>query len=135
MNTNISKKFILSLSIIVLLDQISKYIIRKNYSFTKNFGAGFGILQNYTAFLIIISSIILILVLIYYKHIPKKTSYQIFSGLAVGGLIGNLIDRIIFGFVTDFIDVGFWPSFNIADSALSVGIIGLIILIIKDDNK
>jgi len=44
-------------------------------------------------------------------------------GLVLGGAVGNLIDRLRFGYVTDFIDVGLWPAFNIADSAITIGVI------------
>ncbi|GAF88347.1 unnamed protein product, partial [marine sediment metagenome] len=44
-------------------------------------------------------------------------------GLVLGGTVGNLIDRLRFGYVTDFIDFGFWPAFNIADSAIVIGVI------------
>ena len=43
--------------------------------------------------------------------------------MVLGGTVGNLIDRLRFGYVTDFIDFGFWPAFNIADSAIVVGVI------------
>ena len=44
-------------------------------------------------------------------------------GLVLGGTVGNLIDRLCFGYVTDFIDVGIWPAFNVADSAITVGVL------------
>jgi len=66
----------------------------------------------------------------YYKRIPQK--YHIFVALILGGTIGNLIDRLFRGFVVDFIDFSFWPAFNIADMAISIGAIFLIILLIKD---
>ncbi|MEA3429729.1 MAG: signal peptidase II [Nanoarchaeota archaeon] len=130
---NISKAFILSAVTIFITDQISKYWIRtSSTNFIKNYGAGFGILQNQTIFLIIVSFAILAGIIYYYKKIPKTTSYQTFTGLVLGGLLGNLVDRLFFGYVIDFISIGFWPSFNIADSALSIGIIGLIIWIIRE---
>jgi signal peptidase II len=46
---------------------------------------------------------------------------KIVLGLVLGGTIGNLIDRLHFGYVTDFIDFSFWPTFNIADSAVTIG--------------
>ena len=57
--------------------------------------------------------------IIYYRNFGE----QIALGLLLGGTIGNLIDRIFLGHVIDFIDFGFWPAFNIADSAISIAII------------
>ena len=51
-------------------------------------------------------------------------------GLIFGGIAGNLIDRVRLGHVTDFIDVSFWPTFNIADSSLTIGVIMLIIILL-----
>lgn len=132
---NISKfrLFILTSAAIFIADQVSKYLVRKSgTNFVKNYGAGFGILQNQSLLLIIVSFAVLAVIIYYYKKVPIKNSYQLFLGLIVGGLIGNLTDRIYLGFVTDFITLGFWPSFNIADTALSAGIIGIIIWMLKD---
>jgi signal peptidase II len=51
--------------------------------------------------------------------------------LILGGAIGNMIDRLRFGYVTDFVDVGFWPVFNVADSALSVGEVMIVIALLR----
>jgi len=60
-----------------------------------------------------------------HRHFPFLNNMLVKSalGLVLGGTIGNLIDRFCFGYVTDFIDFGFWPTFNIADSAITVGVI------------
>lgn len=130
---NISRNLILALVLTLIADQVSKYFIKtSNIGYVKNHGAGFGILQNMTVFLIIVSIAVFVLIIIYYKKIPKKASYQTFTGLILGGLLGNLFDRIFLGYVIDFIDVGFWPSFNIADAALSAGVIGIIIWMLKE---
>ena len=52
---------------------------------------------------------------------------QLLWGVFLGGVIGNLVDRLMRGVVIDFIDLGFWPAFNIADAAITVSTIGLII--------
>ena len=128
-----SRYFILIAILAFITDQLSKMLVRNSsIDYVKNYGAGFGILQNQTMFLIIVSIVILGVIIYYYKDIPKKVSYQTFTAFIVGGLIGNLVDRIILGYVVDFITIGFWPSFNIADSALSAGIIGLIIWMLKE---
>ena len=130
---SISKYFLILAFVVVVTDQISKFFVRNhNISHVLNTGAGFGTLQNQTFLLVMISVIILVLGIRYYHIIPKKISYQTFSALVAGGLIGNLIDRLIFGGVIDFIDLKIWPSFNIADICLSAGFIGMIVWLLKE---
>ena len=141
-SNNVSGKFLIGFFtalIIVILDQITKYfakfisnpiILIKDFfqlSFIKNTGAGFGILQGQVGLLIWFSVIVIGVILFVYDKLPSNKFVLIMVGLILGGTIGNLIDRIVFGFVIDFIVFGFWPSFNIADSALTIGVIGLVI--------
>jgi signal peptidase II len=64
-----------------------------------------------------------------------RTTYPLSLGLLFGGALGNLTDRIFFGAVTDFIDVGFWPSFNLADSANTIGIALLLLHLLREEKK
>ncbi|MFC1921544.1 signal peptidase II [Chloroflexota bacterium] len=95
----------------------------------QNTGAAFGIFQNQNFILTIVDFIGIAIILLFVFFIPRwypaiSTRLSILSlGLVLGGAIGNLIDRLYIGHVTDFIDVGFWPTFNIADSATVVGTI------------
>ncbi len=131
---------------VIILDQLTKYILRsfvhfprqiviiKDFfyiSYIENTGAAFGMMKNMGLFLTIISFIVIIAFVYFYKKIPKNIFAYTAVGLIMGGCIGNLIDRIIFGFVTDFIDFTFWPSFNIADSAISIGAIIAIYYVLK----
>jgi signal peptidase II len=130
--------------LIVLLDQLSKYFVRVyvnnpitvikdmfDIRYTSNTGAGFSILQGNNVMLIIITLIILGGFIYYYKRIPGDKRVTIPIGLILGGGIGNLIDRILFGYVIDFIDFKVWPIFNIADSAITVGAIILVVYLVK----
>jgi len=92
-----------------------------------NTGAAFGIFKGMNLLLIWISIIIIGAILYNYDKIPKDTVPQIGFALIIGGAIGNLIDRIFLGHVIDFIDFRIWPAFNIADSAISIGAVLLII--------
>ena len=114
--------------VIILLDQLTKYIARKYFSFTTNTGAAFGILQQYTAGLIVVSIIITVALV----YCIKKYQYMEL-GFLLGGTIGNLIDRVMLGYVIDFINVGWWPSFNIADSFNTIGAAVLILRWLKKD--
>lgn len=123
--------------IIVLLDQLTKYLIFRfqpnidlklfTLHLVKNTGAGFGLLKDQTTLLTIISLAVAAFIIYYYKKIPKKTFPQLFTALFLGGVIGNLIDRLFRKFVIDFLDFSFWPAFNLADACITVGAIGLII--------
>src|SRR3989338_3316630 len=121
----------------VLLDQLTKFYIASKMPewklgfllihFVDNTGAGFGILKGQMAILAIISAIVVMGVIYFYHKIPKEKITQALFGLFLGGVTGNLIDRILRQYVVDFIDVGFWPVFNIADAAISVSVIGLVL--------
>ena len=127
---------------IILLDQITKYLIKTiqpkinflfiNIHYSTNTGAGFGILQNQSLILGIFSLIFAIVIITQYKKIPKTPKYQIATALLLAGTIGNMFDRLIHQEVTDFIATSFWPSFNIADSAITVAVIILIYTIIRE---
>ena len=135
--------FILSLSIlIILLDQLTKYLISKymllhqsipliknilHITYIQNTGAGFGILKNQNTFLIFTSLIIIGIILFYIKRIIKEKQIHIPIALILGGAFGNLIDRIFLGHVIDFIDFRIWPAFNVADSAITIGAVWLMI--------
>ena len=100
----------------VILDQISKYIFKSYFSVTKNYGAAFGLFQGYR-WLFVIVAVIVVLLIFKYRKLNNLA-----LGLLLGGTIGNLIDRLVYGYVIDFIDLGFWPSFNLADSFSTIGV-------------
>lgn len=122
--------------LIVLVDRVTK-IIAASLSqpvdlglfmlrLVINTGASFGILKGMNLFFIIISVLVLGVLAFYYGKIPKVSLV-----LITGGVIGNLADRIFLGHVIDFIDFGFFPVFNIADSAITIGVLIWLILILK----
>lgn len=74
------------------------------------------------------------MIYVYITQLPRQNlAVQISIGLIVGGALGNLIDRILLGYVIDFIQVGWWPVFNVADSAISVGAILLVLTLVRLD--
>lgn len=103
------------------------------FTLVYNRGAAFGILKNQIPFFILTTAIAIFFILFYLK---KSSSLEKAAlGLILAGAIGNLIDRIFFGCVIDFIDVHiepvfYWPVFNVADSAITVGacILGWLLL-------
>ncbi len=130
--------------LILIIDQVTKLLVLKNitssvtviknilyFSVIKNTGAAFGILKNETMLLIWFSVIVIGVILFYMDKIPKDKIVQIFTALILGGTISNLIDRLRLGYVIDFINFKIWPAFNIADAAVTIGAIGLIIYLMK----
>ncbi|MEI7851122.1 MAG: signal peptidase II [Kiritimatiellales bacterium] len=129
--------------IVVLLDQLTKLWVRTsliyggepqvvipgffNLVYVRNEGAAWGIFGGQMPILIILSIVVLILLAVYHRKVLNPTfDHRLALGLMVGGICGNLIDRIRVGYVTDFLDfyVGpyHWPSFNVADSAICIAV-------------
>ena len=101
-----------------------------------NTGTAFGLLPNQTLFLIFASIIAIgFLVYFYRAYALPRPILRLAIGLQLGGAFGNLFDRVAFGAVTDFIDVGWWPIFNIADSSICVGMATLIVVLLLFDRK
>ncbi len=121
----------------IVIDQITKILIAVkmpewdlgflSIHFVHNTGAGFGILKGQMTILAIISAVVVMGVIYYYKKIPQESWVQLLFGLFLGGVAGNLIDRMLRQYVVDFIDVGFWPVFNVADMAISISVVGLVV--------
>ncbi len=125
--------FWLSLIIVLIADQLSKWVVIQNMAvgdsfpfiegvlhltYVQNRGAAFGILQGYS-WIFLICALIVVFALIYYNLRNKiLTGDQIIMGLIVGGATGNLIDRWQYNYVIDFFDLRWWPVFNIADMAI-----------------
>jgi len=148
--------FLIIVFIVVLADQITKFIFRNSeiairlignlllLTPSKNYGAGFSLLQGKASLLIWFAIFVVGVIVYYYYNIPNKL--RIYVALLLGGTIGNLIDRVTFGYVTDFIDINIWngyvwgiyfkiwPAFNIADIAIFTGVIALIVYYWKKDN-
>lgn len=101
-----------------------------------NTGTAFGLLPNQTVFLIFASIIAIGFLAYFYRaYALPSPLLRLAIGLQLGGALGNLFDRVAFGAVTDFIDVGWWPIFNIADSSICVGMATLIIVMLLFDRR
>jgi signal peptidase II len=127
-----NKTLIITFTLVVILDQITKYIFSKQIIDlgliilrpVTNTGMSFGLFQGNNLIFIIIS-IIFITFLIRFREEFKEN--QILLIMILAGATGNLIDRIIRGHVMDFIDFRFFPVFNVADSLIFLGVAGIII--------
>lgn len=136
--------YFIIITVVVGLDQLTKYLIRVNYdlnasiplidgifhiTYIHNTGAAFSIFQNKTEFLIAMQLIVIAAVLIYLVKKQKKEHRCLLLSLSLiaAGGIGNLIDRAVNGYVVDFLDFRIWPIFNVADISVCTGC-GLLIL-------
>lgn len=136
---------VLSISFLVaILDQLTKFAVRENIqlgsqisvvpgffnlTYVQNTGAAWGMLTGWGFFLITLSVLMLIVLVVFRRHIIEDILvHKIAMGLMIAGIVGNLIDRIRLGYVVDFLDFycrlyePHFPSFNVADSAICIGV-------------
>ncbi len=141
-------RFVISAVILVVLDQISKLWIINNMtvgqsiivikgifsiSYVQNKGAAFGIMQDKYWFFILAAIVVVSLITYYNIKFSPSLLMQYLSGLIAGGAIGNLIDRLIYNSVVDFLSIGWWPVFNLADMGIVCGCIGLLVVLLFFD--
>lgn len=131
---------------VVGLDQLTKSIVRAQLPFQSiwvpwhwlapyarivnwtNTGAAFGMLPGFGDIFSVLALIVAIAILYYYPQIPQGDwILRLAMGLQMGGAVGNLIDRLTIGHVTDFISLGNFPVFNVADASISIGTAILVI--------
>ena len=141
---------------IIVLDQWTKTLVRENIPFThswlpenldwlypyarivhwKNTGAAFGWFQDSNTFFIILAIFAALFIFFYFPQVEREEwPLRVAMVFQLGGAVGNLADRITIGSVTDFISVGNFPVFNIADSSITIGVAVLLIAIIYQEFK
>ena len=141
-------------AVVIILDQWSKSWVRQTiplggevypipflepffrFTYWHNTGAAFGIFQNANIPLLILTSIISILIIAYYHKVYEEPLvFKISMGLLLGGAVGNIIDRIQFGYVTDFVSLGRFAVFNVADSSVTIGVILMLLGMLIHEHK
>jgi signal peptidase II len=146
----------LVMATIVIADQISKYIVESNIPINQfwapfpeqsdllrithvsNTGAAFGIFPSGSPIFMVVAIVVTIVILIYNQKLPAyHVWYRLALGLQLGGALGNLVDRFRIGHVTDFVDVGPVPVFNVADASIVIGtiLLGFLILIEEKEER
>ena len=142
--------FALLVAFVLFIDQLTKHLVTRymvpgqsipptgtfQIHFVTNTGSAFGLFTNQTLFLAIASLVGIAVLLFFYRS--QQTSGRLITislGLQVGGAIGNLTDRVMFGYVVDFIQLGWWYTFNIADASIVTGIIILVVVIFLTDRQ
>ena len=140
--TKLGAKWLLGTFIIVVfLDVVTKLIIRETMSVgssveitpwlsithVQNTGIAFGLLQiPFLRWILVGLAIAIVLMICWSCKEKKLREHFVAWGLIAGGALGNAVDRIFFGAVTDFVNLHWWPAFNVADSALTIGVLLLI---------
>ena len=141
--------FYLIIITIIAIDQISKNIVIALLANTqvnlvpnilslvlvKNFGAAFGIMQNWKWFFLIATPLVCLFLIYLFLTNKKNISNAIVFSLIIGGAMGNFFDRAIYGYVVDFIYIKKFPVFNFADSCIVIGATIYIFSIIFTNGK
>ena len=128
--------------LVLFFDQLTKFWVQKSMlprdsiplipgvfhlTYVQNTGAAFGFLREKTLFFIAVAVLVLGFIIFLIPRLPRGNLFlRVVFGLLLGGALGNLIDRIRFGYVVDFLDFRIWPVFNIADMAIVVGVCFLV---------
>jgi len=125
--------------LVIVLDQVAKALVEANLfageqvdvwgpldlTLAHNEGVAFGLASGGGALLIALTVAALVFVGVLFARNPTRPGMWVAVGLLAGGALGNLIDRIRVGHVTDFVDVLSWPPFNLADVAITLGVVVL----------
>jgi signal peptidase II len=139
---------------IVIIDQITKRIIQNNLAIGEvfmpdfwlsqyirlvnwhNTGAAFGLFQNMSPVFTVLAFVVAIVIIVYYPSVPShEWALRLAMSMQLGGAVGNLIDRLRQGYVTDFVSVGNFPVFNVADASISMGCVVLFIGLWMSERK
>ncbi len=109
---------------VVLLDQFSKHVMRTFFSdvVVYNTGAAFSLFEGWQTLFAVVGIVVIAVILFSLRKYPYLE-----LGLLLGGVAGNVIDRLVYGAVIDFIHAGWWPTFNLADAASTLAVVLLLL--------
>ena len=136
---------------VIIIDQIAKLAVSSliplgssvpviegifHFTYVRNRGAAFGLFEG-SRWISVLAAVVIIAVIIYLRQRIAREPLLVRAAVAmlVGGTIGNLIDRILYGYVIDFFDFRVWPVFNIADIGICVGVGCLIYAVMTSDDE
>lgn len=136
---------------IFLLDQATKHVALQalklgesvpviqsvfHLTLVRNEGIAFGYFDHFGIWLVILIAVCIAVLLIYSLRLPGQDVYhRLAYGLVLGGAVGNLMDRVRFGHVVDFLDFRIWPVFNVADTFITIGVSLLILSVMKGSSR
>ena len=136
-------------AIVLIADQIAKAVIEARLvpgedvdlfgplalTLSHNRGVAFGLAGGAGAPLIVLTVVALGVVAYLFARDPTRPGMWVAAGLLAGGAIGNLVDRVRAGEVTDYVDFLSWPPFNLADVAITCGVLALVFLYLRDAER
>ncbi len=128
---------------VLIADQLTKQLVRSSIALgasrhlfpgvtlvhAQNSGIAFSLLTGSDVGVIIVTLVVVAVVLAYFVRQGERRGLWLACGLIVGGALGNLADRVRAGLVTDFIKLPHWPAFNLADTAITLGVLTLFIVV------
>ncbi len=134
---------------VLVADQVVKAVIEHNIvlgekvdvlgplklTLSHNEGVAFGLAGGSGAPLVVVTLVALGVVLYLFSRHPTRSGMWIATGLLAGGAIGNLADRVRLGAVTDFVELPHWPPFNLADMAITAGVILLVLIYMREAER
>ena len=133
----------LVLAAVLVADQVTKALVRGGMSpgdedpifpalklvHVRNEGVAFGLSAGGPTLIIVLISAALLALVLYFARNSARRGMWLPTGLLLGGALGNIVDRIHQGHVTDFLKIPLWPAFNLADVAITAGVITLIFVL------
>jgi len=142
--------FFVAATLVIALDQITKKVVAATFlpgesrivvphvfwlTYVQNHKGAFGLFGGHPLFMAAIALGVVVIFYSWYRQDGANAATHLIFGLILGGAIGNIIDRLRFGYVVDFFDLHWWPVFNVADSAISIGIASLLLTIVFHDRR
>lgn len=133
----------LVLVVVLLVDQVTKALVRRDVELgssedilplvdlvhVRNRGVAFGAFEDSTVLVAVVIGVAMVALVAYFATNLSRPLVWLPTGLLAGGAVGNLIDRVREGFVTDFVKLPSWPAFNVADMAITVGVLVLVVVV------
>jgi signal peptidase II len=138
-----SRRAAVVVAAVLIADQLTKQLVRSSIALgesrhllpgitlvrAQNSGIAFSLFTGSEAGVIVVALVVLAAVLTYFARHREQRWMWLACGLIVGGALGNLIDRLRLGMVTDFIKLPDWPAFNVADASITIGVLALLWLV------
>jgi len=135
--------------LVLAVDQASKALVRSSiaegnhrdvagpltFVNVHNKGVAFGFLGGTGALVLVVTFAALALLLVYFARHAERPLLWLPTGLVLGGALGNLLDRVHQGYVTDFIHVPHWPAFNVADMCITGGVVALVLVLERSSDR
>jgi signal peptidase II len=127
-------------------DQVAKAVIEAQFfpgevvevlgplslTLAHNTGVAFGLAGGAGAGLVLVTLAALALIAYLFSRDPERRGMWVAVGLLAGGALGNMVDRLFAGEVTDYVDLGSWPPFNLADIAITVGVVLMVLIYLRE---